>query len=203
MKISIIGSGNVGGTLGKRWSANHEVVFGVRKPDRSADRAERLNELTIPEALAWGDVIVLATPYSAALEILREAQGLTGKVIVDATNPIAPGRGGLLASGDSSGAEELQNLQRDAHVVKCFNSTGFNNMADPCYPNGNAVMFLCGGDAIAKTQVKRLSDELGFETIDAGPLAMARYLEALAMLWIKLAYTQGQGREFAFILSKR
>jgi len=65
------------------------------------------------------------------------------------------------------------------------------------------VMFLCGSDAVAKASVKLLSDELGFETIDAGPLAMAHHLESLAMLWIKLAYTQGHGRNFAFAIHRR
>lgn len=204
MKISVIGAGNVGATLARRWSGGgHDVVVGARSPEATQTKTGLANVLPVAEALLAAEIIVLSTPYEAALELMRGASALDGKIIVDATNPLAPGLTGLSVSGESSGAEELQKLQSRAHVVKCFNTTGFNNMSDPRYPSGSAVMFLCGGDAIAKTKVKLLSDELGFETLDAGPLSMARALEAHALLWIKLAYAQGHGREFAFVLSKR
>lgn len=208
MKISIIGMGNVGKALGFRWNeGSHEVMYGVRKPEANQlvvnPEHKPVRISPVESALEWGELVVLATPYEAALALMQTCGPLPGKVIVDATNPIAPGLTGLSVSGDSSGAEEIQKAQPQAHVVKCFNTTGFNNMQTPVYDKQKSVMFLCGSDAVAKASVKLLSDELGFETIDAGPLAMAHHLESLAMLWIKLAYTQGHGRNFAFAIQRR
>jgi len=87
--------------------------------------------------------------------------------------------------------------------VKAFNTTGANNMANSNYPGGQLMMPVAGDDAHAKTIVMSLAAELGFEAIDVGPLAMSRHLEPLAMLWIKLAYAQGMGREFGFAALRR
>lgn len=88
-------------------------------------------------------------------------------------------------------------------MVKTFNSTGSVNMVDPRYGSQPASMFLCGDDSKAKSVVARLGEEIGFEMIDAGPLANARLLEPLAMLWISLAYRQGLGPNIAFKLLRR
>ncbi|MBL0062671.1 MAG: NAD(P)-binding domain-containing protein [bacterium] len=208
MKIAIIGMGNVGKALGYRWNEGvHEMMFGVRKPEADqlvVDPEQKPVKIaTIGVALEWGELVVMATPYKAALTLMKTCGPLAGKVIVDATNPIAPGLTGLSVGGDTSGAEEIQKAQPQAHVVKCFNTTGFNNMQNPVYDKRKSVMFLCGSNAVAKASVKLLSDELGFDTIDAGPLSMAHHLESLAMLWIKLAYAQGHGREIALVLRRR
>ena len=76
-------------------------------------------------------------------------------------------------------------------------------MSNPVYGKQKSVMFYCGGDAVAKASVRLLTEELGFDAVDAGPLSMARHLESLAMLWIKLAYAEGHGREFAFAMLRR
>ncbi|MCB1060777.1 MAG: NADPH-dependent F420 reductase [Calditrichaeota bacterium] len=208
MKISIIGMGNVGKALGFRWNEGpHEVMYGVRAPKSDkfvVDQEHKpVRVATIAEAVEWGEVIVLALPYEAAIEMASSCGPCAQKVIIDATNPIAPGLAGLSVSGNTSGAEELQKLQPQAHVVKCFNSTGFNNMSNPVYGKQKSVMFYCGGDAVAKASVRLLTEELGFDAVDAGPLSMARHLESLAMLWIKLAYAEGHGREFAFAMLRR
>jgi hypothetical protein len=87
-------------------------------------------------------------------------------------------------------------------VVKVFNTTGANNMANPRYGDGGATMFYAGDDAGAKQIASTLAAALGFEPVDAGPLVRARELEHLAMLWISLAFG-GMGREIAFRLVKR
>ena len=84
-----------------------------------------------------------------------------------------------------------------------LNYTGANNMANPVYPEGRPVMFVCGDDAAAKPTVLQLVAELGFDAVDAGELKVARLLEPLAMLWIHLAMRQGLGREIAFALLRR
>ena len=90
-----------------------------------------------------------------------------------------------------------------ARVVKAFNTTGANNMADSRYGGGKLMMPIAGDDAAAKQTVMELASDLGFEPVDAGPLAMSRYIEPMAMVWIKLAIVQKQGRDFGFALLRR
>jgi predicted dinucleotide-binding enzyme len=92
---------------------------------------------------------------------------------------------------------------KGAHVFKVFNQTGFNIMAAPVVDGRKTVMFIAGDDANAKPTVLKLVADVGFDAYDAGPLAAAGVLENLAMLWIRLAYLQGLGRDFAFALLKR
>jgi len=214
MKIGVIGAGNVGGTLGRRWAqGGHTVVFGVRDPAEekvrsllaSAGAPARAGR--VEEAAAASEVVVLTVPWEAAHDAVRRAGDLTGKVLVDATNPVTLGleglQHGLLVGHTTSAAEQIAVWARGARVVKAFNTTGVGNMQDPRYGAQAATMFLCGDDAAAKAVVTQLGDELGFAMIDTGPLTIARLLEPLAMLWMHLAVFQGQGTEFAFMLQRR
>jgi predicted dinucleotide-binding enzyme len=103
----------------------------------------------------------------------------------------------------TSGAEQVAAWAMSRRVVKAFNTTGAENMADPIYQSQPITMFICGDDNEAKAAVARLAEELGFEVADTGKLAMARYLEPLAMVWINLAIVQKQGRNMAFKLVRR
>jgi predicted dinucleotide-binding enzyme len=94
-------------------------------------------------------------------------------------------------------------LAKAARVVKCFNTTGANNLENPNYGDDRPMMFLCGNDAGVKSVVMKLGQDVGFEMIDAGELATARLLEPVAMLWIHLAFRGGLGRNFAFKLLRR
>lgn len=214
MKIGVIGAGNVGGTLGRRWAQKgHSVVFGVRDPDAPKVKellaAAGLNSCaaSVREAAEASDVIVLTLPWEAAQEAVRNAGDLSGKVVVDATNPLGPGMEGLqqgLALGyTTSAAEQVAAWAPGARVVKAFNTTGYDNMADPQYGAQAVTMFYCGDDAGAKATVQQLGTDLGFEMVDAGPLTAARLLEPMAMLWINLAVFQGLGRDFAYKLLRR
>lgn len=200
LRIGIIGAGGVGTTLGQGWArAGHQVRYGVRDP--GAARPPGGAAVSVAEA-AQGDVVVLATPFGAAREALAAAGDLSGKVLIDATNPIGPGFS--LALGHStSGAEELARLQPGARVVKAFNTTGLENMAEPRYPGGRAAMLIAGDDAAARELVLGLARDLGFEALSVGGLVRARQLEPFAMLWIKLALAWGQGRGVAFGLIRR
>jgi predicted dinucleotide-binding enzyme len=100
-------------------------------------------------------------------------------------------------------AERVAAWAKCASVFKTLNQTGYGNMANPVYPDGRAVMFVCGDDTAAKPTVLGLVAELGFEVVDAGPLRVARLLEPWAMLWIHLARNQGLGREIAFARPRR
>lgn len=201
MKIGIIGAGNVGGTLGRKWAlAGHDVLFGVRAPE-AAEPPGKMG--TIAEAFAHGDVLALTTPWEATRKVLEQAGDLTGRILLDCTNPILPGLAGLEYGTTTSGAEKVAEWARSAKVVKVFNTVGFNIMADPRFTEGPPSMFYCGDDLEAKGVVAALVGEIGFDPLDAGPLSQARYLEPFAMLWITLAMRHGYGREMAFRLMRR
>lgn len=209
MKIGVIGAGNVGGTLGRRWAQKgHEVTFGVRDIE-SVKRSEVLaaagpnaRVASVSEAAA-AEVVVLATPWTATEDAVQSAGNLQGKVVVDCTNPIAPGMKGLSIGHDTSAAEKIASWAKGARVVKAFSTTGAGNMADPVYGAERVTMFICGDDGEAKRTVARLAEELGFDVCDTGPLYTARYLEPMAMLWVHLAYVEGLGPDFAFRLLRR
>jgi predicted dinucleotide-binding enzyme len=208
MNLGIIGSGNVGGTLGTRWAqAGHQVTFASRKPDSKemrdlvADAGPTARAAGVKDA-AKAEVIVLATPWPATEEIVRSAGDLSGKVVIDVTNPLLT-LDGLALGTTTSGGEQVAQWAGGASVVKAFNTVGNNIMADSNFGEDRLTLLYCGDDAAAKKTVHTLAAELGFDPIDAGPLSQARLLEPMALLWISLAIKQGLGREFAFQLVRR
>jgi hypothetical protein len=210
MRIAVIGTGNVGATLGRRWArGGHAVIFGTRRPDHEEVRAlvgasgAGASAAPPPEAASRADVVVLAVPGQSAAAAAGSLGSLEGKILVDCTNPIRPGLAGLSVGTDDSGAEQIARAVPGARVVKAFNGTGSANMEDPAFPGGRLALFLCGDDAGARRVVTGLAEELGFEAVDCGPLKSARYLEPLAMVWITLAYAMGQGPDFGFALLRR
>jgi predicted dinucleotide-binding enzyme len=189
MKIAIIGAGNVGHALETGWKKKgHEIRFGKRESNR--------------DAAQWGEVVVLATPWPATKDAIAACGTLAGKVVLDATNPLLPNLAGL-DHADGSGGERVARWAQGAKVVKIFNTTGFDNMQDARYGMARPMMLYCGDDAGAKAVAKRLSDDLGFDSIDFGPLSNARYSEGMAMAWIWLAVKGNVGRDIAFVLARR
>ncbi|MES1245797.1 MAG: NADPH-dependent F420 reductase [Acidobacteriota bacterium] len=208
MRIGVIGIGMVGGTLGRRWAQEgHEVMFGVREPSSEkvgqllAESGANARAGSVAEAAAFGEVVVLATPWTGTEDAIRKAGGLSGKVVLDCTNPLAPDLSGLV--GDRSAAEQIASWAPGAKVVKIFNTTGFKNMDNPRFGDDPVAMFYCGDDAGAKKTAAGLAEGLGFEPVDAGPLSEARSLEHLALLWIHLAYREKMGPGIAFKLIRR
>jgi len=202
MNISIIGDGNVGGTLGKRFAdAGHQVTLGVRNPDGKSG-SEGIVYHTVAEAMKINQIVFLCTPWMVTSDLLEDAENLAGKIIVDCTNPIAPGF--HLAKGHTtSGVESLAAVVPSAILVKAFNSTGFENMQDPGYPDGKAMMLTCSDNAEAGQQIAELASDIGFNGVYTGPLYHARFIEPMAMLWIDMAIKQKRGRNFAFALLER
>jgi 8-hydroxy-5-deazaflavin:NADPH oxidoreductase len=206
MKIAVIGAGSVGGTLGRRWAElGHSVCFGVRDV-ANADAKALVGRIkgdarlaSVSDAAQDAEVVVLATPYQANSAAIAAAGDLSGKILIDVTNPI--GAGFTLAVGfNTSGAEEVAELAPRARVYKAMNQVGFEVMANPAFAAGKPVMFVAGDEAAGKKVVLDLVSALGFEAIDAGELTVARLLEPFAMLWIHLMARRNLGRDFAFSL---
>ncbi len=213
MKLAIIGAGNVGGTLGSAWAqkAGHDIFFGVR--DAKSEKTQALlgkiggkaRAGTPAEAAAFGDFIVLSTPWPQTEAAIRSLGDVNGRIILDATNPLVRGPDGIsLEIGHSTSAgEKVQGWAKGASVFKTLNTTGFGNMANPIFNGVKSVMFVAGDDAANKPKVIELVSGLGFDVVDAGPLRNARLLEVHAMLWIDLALARGLGRDWAFARVKR
>lgn len=211
MRIGTIGAGMVGGTLGKAWAQRgHQVMFGLREGSRRdisdllAEAGENARRGTVREAAAFGDVVVLATPWEATHEALRSAGDLAGKVLLDCTVPLArEGARMALQRLPTSGGEQVAEWAPGASVVKIFCHVGYNVMRDPRFGDQAATIFYCGDDAKAKAVAAQLAAELGFDPVGVGPLALASVLEAQGLLWVQLAIVQGLGREVAFRLLRR
>lgn len=205
MKIAILGMGRVGSTLGRRWiEAGHQIVFGVRDPDKKRTEAEELQAdvLPIPDAAASADTVLLAVPMAAVPEVLKTAGDLSGKVLLDCTNPVTPQLTHLTLGFTTSAGEEVAKRAPGAKVVKIFNTNGVGNMADPDYGNMKVTMLYAGNDDAANKRAAELAREIGMEPVWLGSLKEARLLEPLAMTWILLA-RRGLGREFALNIVRR
>jgi predicted dinucleotide-binding enzyme len=205
MRIAIIGAGNVGGALGRAWlAAGHEVIWGVRDPARYPDLPA--GRLADPAVAAKGaDAIVLATPWPATEAAIVALGDLTGRTVIDTTNPLRMGADGLeLALGfDTSAGELVAGWAAGAHVYKTLNTTGSGNMDSARRYATPPVMFVAGDHDEGKPAVMGLVADLGFEPVDAGPLRTARLMEPMAMLWIEQALKRGWGPGFAFVVERQ
>lgn len=210
MQIAIIGSGRVGTALGRRFSeAGHSIAFGSRNPSEEAVQATAASVgagvLSPAEAVEWSDIVLLAVPWTAVREAVAGLGDLEGKILVDATNPVALGQPDVElpgAMGFASGAQAIASWAPSASVVKAFNTTGAANLANPSIGGATVPALLCGdGDAVAT--VADLAGSSGFDPIVVGGLGSAALTEATALLWITLAYQQGMGPDFAFVVARR
>lgn len=208
MRLAIIGAGNVGNALATGWSAaGHQITFGVRDPQAapSGGASAAANYASVAEAAKGAEVLVLSVPWQAVPDALASAGDLTGKILIDCTNPLRMGPDGLeLAIGQTtSGAEHVAELAPGALVFKTLNQTGFANMEHAHEFALPAVMYVAGDNETRKPLVMSLVADLGFQAVDAGPLRIARLLEPMAMLWIHMALNRGEPVTTAFALSRR
>lgn len=202
--IAIQGAGNVGCALAERlMKAGAAVMFGARDPAAvTATLAGRLPDITVTtpaDAAADADIIMLAVPAAAAIAATRDAGNLSGKILVDCTNPVKWEGGPVWAPpAEGSVAQALAKAFPGVRVLKGFNHFGAEIHANPKLQNGGADAFFAGDDADAKRTVIELASRMGFQASDAGPLRNAALLENLAVLWIHLATATGGTRGFAF-----
>jgi NADPH-dependent F420 reductase len=195
MDIAIIGAGNVGRALAtSAIRSGHSVTVSSSNGDTAAKLAEQTGARAAASnraAVEGADLVVLAVPYTTIVSILDDiGPALAGKIVVDATNPLKPDYSGLQTEG-SSGAEEIQSLIPTARVVKAFNTALAARQTDPRIAGVDLDGFVASDDEKAKAIVLGLVKGMGFHPIDAGDLAMARELEALAWLNISLQTRHG------------
>lgn len=210
MNIAIIGAGAVGGALARALSRTpHSVTLGVRDPKGAAAQAlaaETGATLAGPaEATADAGLVILALPWAAVEETLGALGDLTGRIVVDCTNPLGmvDGALGLLIGHGESGGERVARWAVGARVVKTLNQVGAEMMADNAGLAVRPAMFMAGDDMAAKAVVASLLAEIGFAPFDAGGVAAARLLEPFGMLWINQAILRGKGRDWAFAVVER
>jgi 8-hydroxy-5-deazaflavin:NADPH oxidoreductase len=203
MNIAIIGTGNVGGALATNWSKKgHNINLGVTDTNNFKGKDLLLNENTnafsVQDAVAKSDIILIATPPTAIFDIINQMGDVSNKVIIDATNSV-----GKTPEPYPTVYHCLVDKTK-AEVVKCFNSTGFENILDPIY-NGEALdMFMAGDSEKAKSIALQLALDAGFGScINFGKADKVELLEKFALSWINLAIMQGHGRNIGFKLLKR
>ncbi|UCC53486.1 MAG: NAD(P)-binding domain-containing protein [Anaerolineaceae bacterium] len=200
MRIGIIGTGNVGASLGRAWAAaGHEVVFGARDT-AAAKVADLLQSMpgkataeAVAEAIRVSEVLLLALPGVAVGELVRDYRGdLDGKIIVDATN--------------STGQPEMHNMTLlegtlpKAEVFRAFNTLGWENFAQPMFGEERADLFYCGAAGDARDSMDELISDVGLRPIYVGGTEMAPLLDNLTRLWFTLVFAEGYGRHTAFRL---
>lgn len=206
MIISIIGSGNVGGALAKKWiDAGHTVIIGARTPlsEKNIQLATEIGEdrfTSIENAVRQSEVVFLATPATAAVDVAKSLGDTTGKIIIDSMN-IVMGRG---PAGYTNTSDAILDHTASRDVVKCFNTTGFNNMVNPVYGATSLDLFMAGDSEKGKAVARQLAIDAGFaECYSVGGNDKFTLMEQFAFFWINLAMMQGQGRDIGFKLLKR
>ncbi|HRI59111.1 MAG TPA: NAD(P)-binding domain-containing protein [Saprospiraceae bacterium] len=204
MHIAIIGTGNVGGALAQRWArAGHNIHLGVRMLDNFKGmellQMPNVTAHSIGEAVALSEVVLIAATPPAVFSIVEQMGNVEGKIIIDAMNSVRVG-----PDPYSNSFEALKALTKGAQIVKCFNTTGFENMADPVYGNMAIDMFMAGNPEDGKAIARQLALDAGFAACyDFGGDDKAALLEQFALAWINLAIMQGQGRGIAFKVLRR
>ncbi len=204
MRIGILGSGQVGQTLGAGFaSKGHDVTIGTGHPDKPELRKwlkatkGHVSVGTFAEAAARGELLVLACSGAAALDVIEAAgpEAFEGKVLLDVANPLAFDTGsspGLFVGLTDSLGERVQRKLPKARVVKGFNTMNATTMVRPKMKEGLADVLLCGDDRAAKRKVASLIKDFGWATpIDLGGIESARWMEAWVPLWMRIADSQG------------
>jgi predicted dinucleotide-binding enzyme len=191
---AILGLGNMGKGLAKRLAGKTTLVLGARDPEQAAGFAASVGAklASYAEAAKAADIVVLALPYAAALEVAKLPE-LAGKIVVDMTNPITPDFSGLSIGHSTSAGEEIQKLAGSAKVVKAFNTIFASLLDAPVAATAAVPVFLAGNDEAAVDAVARLAEAAGFAVEKAGGLEGARLLEPLGMLNIRFGYGLGRG----------
>lgn len=205
MKIAIIGSGNVGGALAQSLiKAGHNILIGAKFPlsEKSIKLATKIGEdrfAVVERAAAQAEVIIITTPPETVIDLIPQLGNTENKIIIDATNSVR-----TKPEGYPTAFHALKDKTGNEKLVKCFNTTGYENMLNPVYGKEGIDMFCAGSNAEAKSIAVQLSKDIGFANCyDFGGDDKVELLEKFALSWINLAIMQKQGRDIAFKLVRR
>lgn len=184
MNIAVIGRGNIGRTLARKWrAAGHDVVFGVREPGGDEGTA------SIAAAVDGAEVVLLAVPGAAAKELVAGlGEALASKIVVDATNDVS-GLGKLHA---------LDGLAAGAHPVRAFNTLGWENFAEPIVAGTRADLLYAAEDGHPRALAEQLIRDIGLEPIWLGGVEAFDVVDGVTRLWFTLVFQRGYGRRLAF-----
>jgi len=201
MLIGFIGSGPVAQNLAKlAHSAGHDVALSSRHHEKSLLDYEVTSFRVAAER---ADIAVIAVPYRVTSELLPQlAHALQGKIVIDATNGLNEDYTPMASIGlEASAGEEIARHLPKSRVVKAFNTVFADIMSAERLDRGGqrATAFVASNDAEARSVVAKLAGDLGFDPVEAGPLAMARHLEGMAHLNIQIAFREGAGSNVAFV----
>ena len=204
LRIAVLGAGNIGGTIGKKWvAAGHKVAFGVNNPSGPkaqalrADLGEQVTIGTAAQALATGDVVLMALPGGVMdATISANAAQLDGKIIIDAANRVG-------GSGPMNSFATFQAHTPRAQLYRAFNILGWENFANPVFNGVQADLFYCGPDGEARQVVEQLIADVGLRPIRLGDVDQVGLVDSLLSIWFTLAQRQGWGRHLAFKLLTR
>ena len=203
MKVTVIGAGNMGSAFVKQLTqAGHQVSVTARDLAKAqALAAAHPGATAVPaaQAAAMADVVIVATSYEQAVSALQSVGDLSGKVVIDITNPLTPDYMGLTLGHSTSASEEIAKAVPGAEVVKAFNTVFAQVLAEGAdFGAGQkATVFVASDSQRAKQTAIALAESIGFATRDAGGLKNARYLEPVAGLNIYLGYGAGLGTSIA------
>jgi predicted dinucleotide-binding enzyme len=195
MKISIIGSGNVGKALAtSSVRAGHQVTLSAANPDHAAEAAKAIGAQAArsnTEAVKDAELVIVAVPYDKLGDVFRGlGSSVDGKVVIDTSNHVDLENPAAVLS-ELSNAEEIQKRHAKVLVTKAFNYAFASRMADPTVKGNKLDGFVAGDDQAAKDKVLQFVESIGFRPVDAGPLVMARVLEHMALLNISLQIRHG------------
>jgi len=197
MKTAIIGTGNMGAGLARRLAGKRDLILASRNGAAAKSLAEEIGASSAPiaTAVAEADIVVLALPYSSALEFVG-SEALEGKILIDITNPLKPDFSGLLFANETSAAEQIQSNAKGAKVVKAFNTIFAELFAASPDQTVTIPVFLAGDEDAVEISAALVRDA-GFAVEKTGSLDAARLLEPLGMLNIRLGYGLGRGTGIA------
>ena len=204
MNITIIGTGNVGGALAKRLSENHTITLGVRNSEdfkglELLNYSNNISAKSIEESVKNSEIIIISVPAQYAAETANSLGDVSGKIIIDTMNTVF-----MKLEGFTNTTDAILANCNTADVVKCFNSTGFENLFNPIYDGNGIDMFTAGNSEKGIEIATQLAKEIGFENVyHFGGNDKFYLMEQFAFSWINLAIIQKQGRNLAFKVVKR
>ncbi|SFP41839.1 NADPH-dependent F420 reductase [Tranquillimonas alkanivorans] len=209
MKIAILGSGLMGGTLGRLWAAcGHDVTFAYSRSTGKLERLARDSGAThgsVAEAVEDAEAILLAVHWSRVDDVLQQAGLMTGQVVLNCCVPLDDSNTDLVVGTTISGAEQLAARRPDARWVSCFNTSPSESF-DPVFARKDQTprphLLVCGDDVGAKDVAGSLIRDIGFDPLEAGPLRTARFVEPFAMVTAELAYGQPGGPALTYRFDK-